>query len=344
MGLSQEAGAQPVVPLAVTMGDPAGIGPDITLQAWAKRQEHQLAPFAVIGAPAVFRARAAMLGLAVQVVEIGAVNDAASVFGNALPVLPVACGNVECGKPSPANAGAVISAIEQAVALCLQGKARAVVTAPIAKSVLKGAGFAHPGHTEFLSHLVAGGGTPPRPVMMLAGPGLRVVPVTIHMPLAQVSQSLTIEAIVETGVILAGDLARFFAIPNPRIAVAGLNPHAGEGGYMGDEEARIVAPAVAALVARGIDARGPVAADSMFAPRARATYDAALCMYHDQALIPIKALAFDEAVNVTLGLPIVRTSPDHGTAFDIAGSGAAREASMVAALQMASAMAASLER
>ncbi|MHA1523216.1 MAG: 4-hydroxythreonine-4-phosphate dehydrogenase PdxA [Alphaproteobacteria bacterium] len=338
-GLAKGAQAGPATALVLTMGDPAGIGPDITLQAWAKRRAHRLAPFAVIGAPQVYRDRAKLLGLSVPVVEIGTCSEAVEMFEQGLPVLSVACGPVECGKPAFANAGAVVEAIEQAVALCRQGAAPAMVTAPIAKSVLQESGFAHPGHTEFLGHLVADGGAPPRAVMMLAAPGLRVVPVTVHMALARVPQSLTIEAIVETGVILATDLAKYFGLAAPRIAVCGLNPHAGEGGYMGDEEARIVGPAIAALVARGIDATGPLAADSAFAPRIRETFDAALCMYHDQALIPIKALAFDEAVNVTLGLPIVRTSPDHGTAFDIAGSGTAREVSLVAALHMARAMA-----
>jgi 4-hydroxythreonine-4-phosphate dehydrogenase len=234
-----------------------------------------------------------------------------------------------------------VAAIRRAVADVLAGSAAAIVTNPVAKNVLYNSGFAEPGHTEFLARLVQeGSGKMLRPVMMLWSPELAVVPVTIHLPLKEIFQRLSTELIVETGRIVARDLAQRFALPRPRLAIAGLNPHAGEAGMLGEEDRAIVAPAVAALIAEGIDARGPLPADSMFHQAARASYDAALCMYHDQALIPIKTLAFDHAVNVTLGLPFVRTSPDHGTAFDIAGTGTADPASLIAALRLAARLAA----
>ncbi|MGB0497650.1 MAG: 4-hydroxythreonine-4-phosphate dehydrogenase PdxA, partial [Rubricella sp.] len=240
------------------------------------------------------------------------------------------------GTPVPAHARHVIDWIEEAVALCLSGAASGLVTAPINKKVLKeGGGFAFPGHTEFLAHLTGA----ERAVMMLAGPDLRVVPVTIHIALADVPGALTAGAIVETATITHDALIRDFGIARPRIAVAGLNPHAGEGGVMGREEIEILAPALDVLRRRGIDLRGPLPADTMFHARARRAYDAAICMYHDQALVPLKTLAFDEGVNVTLGLPIIRTSPDHGTAYDIAGTGRADPASMAEALALAARMA-----
>jgi len=239
------------------------------------------------------------------------------------------------------SAPAALTSIRLAVADVMAGKAAAVVTNPIAKGVLYQAGFDEPGHTEFLAKLVAAaGGKPPRSVMMLWSPELAVVPVTIHVALRQAIQLLTINEIVETGRIVAHDLKQRFGIARPRLAVAGLNPHAGEGNAMGTEDQAVVAPAVARLVAEGIDAHGPLPADTMFHPRARTTYDAALCMYHDQALIPIKTIAFDHAVNVTLGLPFVRTSPDHGTAFDIAGTGRADASSLIASLRLAARLAA----
>ena len=242
----------------------------------------------------------------------------------------------EPGRADPRNAAAVIEAIAKAVGDIRSGRAGAMVTNPINKSALYRAGFRHPGHTEFLGTLSAAWtGEPGRPVMMLAGPELRAVPVTIHIPLHEVAAALSEEAIVETSRIVAADLKRRFGIPAPRLAVAGLNPHAGEGGALGSEEGAVIAPAVAALRAEGIAATGPHSADAMFHPAARAAYDAAICMYHDQALIPAKTLSFAETVNVTLGLAFVRTSPDHGTAFDIAGSGRADPSSLAAALRLA---------
>jgi 4-hydroxythreonine-4-phosphate dehydrogenase len=247
----------------------------------------------------------------------------------------------EPGKPDETSAAAAIASIDRAVADVLSGLAAAVVTNPVAKSVLYKSGFAEPGHTEYLAKLsFEHTGNPAWPVMMLWSPEVAVVPVTIHVPFKEVPQRLTRDLIFETGRVVARDLIDRFGIARPRLAVAGLNPHAGEDGTLGKEDSIIVRPAIERLVADGIDARGPFAADSMFHEAARKTYDAALCMYHDQALIPIKTLAFDHAVNVTLGLPFVRTSPDHGTAFDIAGSGKANPSSLIAALRLAARLAA----
>jgi 4-hydroxythreonine-4-phosphate dehydrogenase len=249
---------------------------------------------------------------------------------------------VQPGRPDPASAPATIESIERAVALTRAGRAAAVVTNPIAKHVLHAAGFSHPGHTEFLAALARGeDGRAPRPVMMLWSEALAVVPVTIHMPLREVPSALTTDLIVQTGRIVARDLRERFGIAAPRLALAGLNPHAGESGSLGSEDRDVVEPAIARLRAEGIDASGPYPADTMFHDRARRGYDVALAMYHDQALIPIKTIAFDDGVNVTLGLPFVRTSPDHGTAFDIAGKGIARPDSLIAALRLASRLAAS---
>jgi 4-hydroxythreonine-4-phosphate dehydrogenase len=317
-----------VLPLALTMGEPAGIGPEITLAAW--RAVRAAGPvFFVIGDPALLPGA--------PVVEIDAPEDAAVAFHSALPVLPLRLAVPAIpGQLDVANAPAVIAAIEQAVAFAKEGRAGGVVTNPIQKSVLTAAGFPHPGHTEFLGEL-AGAGVPP--VMMLACPGLRVVPVTVHVALRRAAAELTTQAIVEQGRIVAAALRRDFGIAAPRLVVAGLNPHAGEDGTMGREDIEIVAPAVAALGAEGIAVRGPLPADTLFTPRARATYDCALCMYHDQALIPVKTLDMDGGVNVTLGLTIVRTSPDHGTALDIAGKGRADPGSLIAALRMGGEMA-----
>ncbi|EKV30176.1 4-hydroxythreonine-4-phosphate dehydrogenase [Caenispirillum salinarum AK4] len=332
----------PAPPLAVTMGEPAGIGGDITLTAYARRSgaasgARRLPPFFVIDSPERLEALAARLGVPVAVREIAAPEEALAVFPDALPVLrqdvPAA---VEPGQPDPANGPAVVAAIERAVTLTTEGRAGGVVTNPINKAVLKQAGFRHPGHTEFLGEL-AGGATP---VMMLACPGLRVVPVTVHLSLREAVDSLRRETIVEIGRLTADGLRRNFAIARPRLAVAALNPHAGEGGVMGREEIDIIAPAVADLRALGIDAFGPAPADTLFHEAARTRYDAALCMTHDHALIPLKTIDFAGGVNVTLGLPFVRTSPDHGTAFDIAGTGAADDTSLCAALRMAGEMAA----
>ena len=327
--------------LALSMGDPAGIGLDITLDAWTRRRELDVPAFLLLGDPDALAARAALLGLDVPV-RTATPDTAEAVFGEALPVLPVACAVAPApGAPDGGNAGAVIEAIRRAVELTLAGKTAAVVTCPIAKSVLYGAGFGFPGHTEYLAALASDHtGEPLTPVMLLAGPELKVAPVTIHIPLSAVPAALTTEAIVETGRILARDLIRRFGVTAPRLAISGLNPHAGENGALGSEDDAVIAPAIATLQAEGIDARGPLPADTMFHPEARATYDAAICMYHDQALIPAKTLAFHDGVNATLGLPFVRTSPDHGTAFSIAGKGIARSDSLIAALKLAAQMAA----
>ncbi len=329
-------------PLALTLGEPAGIGPDVTLSAWQRRAELELPPFYVLADPGFLERLARRLGLAVPVatVEPGA---ATTTFARALPVVPLALAVTAApGRPDESSAPAAIAAITRAVADTVAGRAAAIVTNPVAKSVLYRDGFADPGHTEFLARLAREAtGRAARAVMMLWSPELAVVPVTIHLPLREVPARLTVDLVVETGRIAARDLAGRFGIAAPRLAVAGLNPHAGEDGALGDEDLSVVAPAVARLRAEGIDARGPLPADSMFHAAARAGYDAALCMYHDQALVPIKTLAFDHAVNVTLGLPFVRTSPDHGTAFDIAGSGRADPSSLIAALRLAARLAAS---
>ncbi|WP_159952218.1 4-hydroxythreonine-4-phosphate dehydrogenase PdxA [Rhizobium sp. 18065] len=324
------------LPLALSQGDPAGIGPDITLQAWLRRDVLDLPPFIYIGDADVLRIRARQLELDVRVQEAD-VADTAAMFGSALPVFNIPTGTeILAGSPHVANAKGTISAIETAVQFCLDGKARGVVTNPIAKSVLYEAGFGFPGHTEFLADLAARHlGHPVTPVMMLAGPKLRAVPVTIHIPIRDVPDALTPSLIVETCRIIAHDMKQRFGIATPRLAVAGLNPHAGEGGAIGHEDDDIIHPAIRTLRDEGIDAFGPLPADTMFHDEARQRYDVAVCMYHDQALIPAKALGFDDSVNVTLGLPFVRTSPDHGTAFGLAGTGLAREHSLVAAIRMA---------
>lgn len=328
-------------PLALTLGDPAGIGPDLTLAVWLRRVEFDLPPFYVIGDVDFLAKRARALKLDVPLVAVTPATAAAA-FGRALPVVPLGLTiTAEPGKPDSSSAPAAIESIRRAVTDVLLGQAAAVVTNPIAKNVLYRSGFAEPGHTEFLARLAAEAtGQKLRPVMMLWSPELAVVPVTIHLPLREVVEALTADLIVETGRIVARDLTARFGVARPRIAVAGLNPHAGEDGSLGIEDRDIVAPAVARLKAEGIDAVGPLPADTMFHERARAMYDVAMCMYHDQALIPIKTLAFDHGVNVTLGLPFVRTSPDHGTAFDIAGTGKADPSSLVAALALAARLAA----
>ncbi|KZD01544.1 4-hydroxythreonine-4-phosphate dehydrogenase PdxA [Oceanibaculum pacificum] len=326
-----------LLPLALTMGEPAGIGAEIALKVWAARTA-ALPCFFLIDDPQRLEALAERLGLAVPVVAIERPAEAAAIFPIALPVLPqTLAAPVISGKPDPANAPAVIQAIDRAVALVQAGEAAAVVTNPIQKQTLYEAGFRHPGHTEYLAELAGPGA---QAVMMLACRALKVVPVTIHVPLATVPGLLTAESIASVGRITAAALRRDFGVAQPRLAIAGLNPHAGEQGAIGREDVEIVAPAVEKLCAEGIDARGPLSADTLFHAEARATYDAALCMYHDQALIPIKTLDFHGGVNVTLGLPFVRTSPDHGTALAIAGTGAANESSLREAIILAGEMAA----
>jgi 4-hydroxythreonine-4-phosphate dehydrogenase len=328
-------------PLALTMGEPAGIGGEITLKAWLRRDEG-IPPFYAIDDPARLAALAHRLGWSVPVRTLDDVADAPAMFAAALPVVPVGgTPRAAPGRPHPEDAALVIGSIDAAVRDVRDGRAAALVTNPINKDALYRAGFRHPGHTEYLAELA---GTGDSAVMMLAGPHLRVVPVTIHLALRRAVETLSAPAIVYAGRITHAALIRDFGVARPIIAVAGLNPHAGEAGALGREDIDIVAPAIAELRAAGIDARGPFAADTMFHAEARRGYDAALCMYHDQALIPIKTLDFDGAVNVTLGLPFVRTSPDHGTAFAIAGSGSARPDSLIAALRLAAAMAARRHR
>jgi 4-hydroxythreonine-4-phosphate dehydrogenase len=328
-------------PLAVTLGEPAGIGPDIALAAWRRRAELDLPAFYLLAEPRFLAHRAQRLALDLPIRLINEPRSANAAFADALPVLDIGLAVTAApGEPDESSAGAAIESIRRAVSHVVHGHAAALVTNPVAKAVLYRSGFPEPGHTEFLAALAEElTGTTYRPVMMLWSPELAVVPVTIHLPLREVPERLTIELLVETGRVVARDLTSRFGIARPRLAIAGLNPHAGEEGAMGDEDIGIVAPAIARLVSEGIAARGPLPADTLFHAAARANYDAALCMYHDQALIPIKTLAFDHAVNVTLGLPFVRTSPDHGTAFDIAGTGRADPSSFIAALRLAARLA-----
>jgi len=328
-------------PLALTLGEPAGIGPDIAIAVWRRRAELALPPFYFVAEPSYLASRAERLGVALPVRAV-APHEAAAAFATALPVVPLDLTiSAAPGRPDQTSAPAAIAAIRRAVADVLAGEASAVVTNPVAKNVLYRSGFAEPGHTEFLARLAGEAtGTMMHPVMMLWSPELAVVPVTIHLPLAEVPGRLDRELIVTTGRIVDRDLRERFGIARPRLAVAGLNPHAGEDGALGPEDLAVVKPAVDRLRQDGIDARGPLPADTMFHAAARASYDAALAMYHDQALIPIKTLAFDHAVNVTLGLPFVRTSPDHGTAFDIAGTGKADPSSLIAAIRLAARLAA----
>ncbi|BCJ90853.1 4-hydroxythreonine-4-phosphate dehydrogenase 2 [Terrihabitans soli] len=323
-------------PLALTMGEPAGIGPELALLAWMRRTAFDLPPFFVLADPDHLAHLAKNLDYAVPIV-VTEPERAAEMFPLALPVAPLDMAVVaEPGTPNAADAPAVIESIRRGVSLVQTGRASALVTNPISKAPLMRAGFPHPGHTEFLGALAQEhAGEKFRPVMMLWAPELAVVPVTVHIPLHEVPARLTRDLIVETARITAHDLKTRFGIPHPRLALAGLNPHAGEDGALGTEDAKIIAPAIADLRAEGIMASGPYPADTLFHPAARKTYDAALAMYHDQALIPIKTIAFDRAVNVTLGLPFVRTSPDHGTAFDIAGKGEADASSLIAAIKLA---------
>jgi 4-hydroxythreonine-4-phosphate dehydrogenase len=324
------------LPLALTLGEPAGIGADITLAAWRRRTELALPAFYLLADPAFLAARAERLGLEIPIAVIEPAAATAT-FRTALPVVDIGVAvTAQPGRPDASSAPAALAAINRAVADVGAGIAAAVVTNPVAKAVLYRSGFAEPGHTEYLAKLAQGAAAEPlHPVMMLWSPELAVVPVTIHLPLREVVTRLSADLIVRTGRIVAHDLTTRFGIARPRLVVAGLNPHAGEDGALGHEDRDVVGPAVERLRAEGIDARGPLPADTLFHAAARAGYDVALAMYHDQALIPIKTLAFDHAVNVTLGLPFVRTSPDHGTAFDIAGSGRADPSSLVAALVLA---------
>ena len=327
------------LPLAVSLGDPAGVGPELIAAAWMLRHGGQdgdaLPPFFAVGGTDLLVAAAATRGLHLPVTRISSPAQASAAFVHALPVLELERGTepYQPGEPSREGARLALASLTEATRLATTGAAGGLVTGPIAKSRLAEVGFTHPGQTEFVAQ--ACGIAPQNAVMMLAGPSLRTVPITVHIALAQVPAALTSALIVARARITAAALTRDFGIASPRLAIAALNPHAGEDGRMGDEEARIIAPAIARLRAMGIDASGPHPADALFAPRARATYDVALCMYHDQALIPLKTLDFDSGVNITLGLSVVRTSPDHGTAFAIAGKGVAAPGAMLAAIRMA---------
>jgi 4-hydroxythreonine-4-phosphate dehydrogenase len=331
-------------PLALTLGEPAGIGPDITLAAWRRRAELALPAFYLLADPTFIAERAERLGLDIPIAVVEP-SAAAVAFRTALPVVDIGVKITAApGHPDDTSAPAALAAIDRGVADVSGGIAAAVVTNPVAKNVLYRSGFAEPGHTEYLAKLAQGSsGKRMHPVMMLWSPELAVVPVTIHLPLREVVARLSTDLIVQTGRIVARDLIARFGIARPRLVVAGLNPHAGEDGALGKEDLDVVQPAVERLRADGIDARGPLPADTLFHAAARSSYDVALAMYHDQALIPIKTLAFDHAVNVTLGLPFIRTSPDHGTAFDIAGSGRADPSSLIAAIALAARLSAQSE-
>jgi 4-hydroxythreonine-4-phosphate dehydrogenase len=330
---------KPPPPLALTMGDPAGIGPELTLRAWLRRGDVKV-PFFVVADPEALRELARRLALNAPIIVTDPAG-AIETFASALPVVPLSVSAAPTpGEPDSAFARATIESIDRAVGYVHSGEASAIVTNPIAKHVLYEAGFGFPGHTEYLGELASRWGARAQPVMMLWSTALCVVPVTIHIPLADAPKALTQDLIVSTARIVAADLKDRFGIARPRLAVAGLNPHAGENGAMGREEIETIAPAIAQLRAEGLDVTGPHPADTMFHAAARARYDVALTMYHDQGLIPIKTLAFDTGVNVTLGLPFVRTSPDHGTAFDIAGKGLANPVSLIEAIRLAARLAA----
>ncbi|MCD2325354.1 4-hydroxythreonine-4-phosphate dehydrogenase PdxA [Sphingomonas sp. IC-56] len=323
------SGRTPIRPLAISMGDPAGIGPEIIAKSWKARELHSLAPFFVIGNPHAITA--VWDG---PLAKIGSPDEAAAAFETALPILPVGeVGDVVPGRPNGDSARVALQALEIGVGLARSSAAGALVTGPVSKAQLYDVGFTHPGQTEFVAERC--GISADHAVMMLAGPTLRVVPMTVHVALAQVPALVSQDLILSKARVTARGLLRNFGIERPRLAFAGLNPHAGESGAIGREEVDILAPAIAQLREEGIDAVGPFSADTMFHARARAGYDAALCLYHDQALIPIKTLHFDDGVNITLGLPIVRTSPDHGTAFNIAGTDQADPGAMIAAIRMA---------
>jgi 4-hydroxythreonine-4-phosphate dehydrogenase len=323
-----------MLPIALTMGDPAGIGGEITLRAWLT---HPGMNFVALDDPERLADVAKALGLDVPIRIVDHASDAVAVFQQALPVLPVRLAEPAVpGHPNPANAASVVTSIERATALCLAGEACAVVTNPINKAALYQAGFHYPGHTEFLAALTGAVG---QQIMMLVSPHLRVVPVTVHASLRASIAMLTTRMIVDAARTTATALRRDFGLAQPRLAIAGLNPHAGEQGALGNEETTLIQPAIDALRAEGINVAGPWPPDTMFTPTARQRYDVAICMYHDQALIPLKTLDMDHGVNVTLGLPIVRTSPDHGTAYDIAGNGVADPSSLIAALTLAAELA-----
>ncbi len=325
-------------PIAVTMGDPAGVGPEVTARAWAARREHDLPPFVAIGDIAAVGA--VWDG---PVARVGELEDVGRIFAGALPVLHLEdSGPLTPGSPTAAGATCALHSLETGIGLTRNQASAALVTGSVSKHALHSIGYTHPGQTEFIAERC--GVTATNAVMMLAGPSLRVVPLTVHIPLSEVSERLTSELIVAKARIVARGLRRDFGIDTPRIALAGVNPHAGENGQLGGEEVRVMAPAIAQLASEGLIVDGPLAADALFAPGIRDRYDALLCAYHDQALAPFKALHFHDGVNLTLGLPIIRTSPDHGTAFNIAGTGQADPGPTIAAIRMAARMAAARER
>ena len=322
------------LPLAVSLGDPAGVGPELIALAWSKRAELKLPPFLVVGGAHVLQAAAQSRGITLPVALIDNPDHAFSAFPDALPVLAeVGDGVFTPGEPSQEGARLALHSLELAASLALSGAASGLVTAPVSKSQLASVGFAFPGQTEFVAY--ASGVEAQDAVMMLASPNLRAVPLTVHCAISEVSSLLSQELILRRCRVIGKAMSRDFGLANPKLAIAGLNPHAGEKGNMGQEEDEIIAPAIAQLQAEGIAATGPHPADTMFAPHKRGTYDVAVAMYHDQALVPLKTLDFDIGVNMTLGLPIIRTSPDHGTAFDIAGKGIAKPDSLVEAMRMA---------
>ena len=326
-------------PLALTFGDPAGIGPDVALLAFDARHREQIPPFVLLGDKPTLDARATQLGLQVRIETVTRPAEAVGLFADALPLLQIPVSvPVQPGRPDPSNMGAVTASIEAAVEMVQSGEARAVVTNPISKANLYQAGFEFPGHTEYLAALATEDGQAPHPVMMLASDILKVVPTTIHIPLKDVPDALTDDLLAKTIAITERDMRRRFGLARPRIAVSGLNPHAGEEGTLGREETDMIAKAIVAAREAGLDVSGPYPADTLFHAGARAQYDVAICMYHDQALVPFKTLSFEDGVNVTLGLPFVRTSPDHGTAFDLAGTGKANPRSLIEALRLADAM------
>jgi 4-hydroxythreonine-4-phosphate dehydrogenase len=329
----------PALPLALTMGEPAGIAPEITAAAWRVLAATGPA-FVLVGDAALIRDRARALGHDIAVAEIATIAEAATAFRHALPVLPcpLATSAPPPGHPDPGHAAAVIRSIDEAVKLALAGAVAGIVTNPIQKETLYAAGFRHEGHTDYLADLAARAGHPAEPVMMLSVGALRSVPVTVHIPLKDVPARLSQAAIERQARVLAAALKQRFGIARPRLAVTGLNPHAGEGGQIGEEEVTIIRPAIRALAESGLDVAGPFPADTAFQADTRDRFDAIVCMYHDQALIPIKTLGFHEGVNTTLGLPFIRTSPDHGTALALAGTGRANPQSLIAALRLAEQM------
>lgn len=325
----QGAADRILAPLAVALGDPAGVGPEVIAKAWSTRSVHQLQPFFAIGDRRSIEA--VWDGPVATIAHPGA---ALAVFPDALPLLQVDDpGEITPGRPNLAGARCALDSLELAVGLARTGAASALVTGPVAKAQLYAIGFQHPGQTEFVAERC--GVAADNVAMMMVGPDLRTVPVTIHRPLAEVPGAISVDLILSRVRVVVRGLQRDFAIPHPRVAVAGLNPHAGEGGAIGEEELTTILPAIEALRADGIDVTGPHAPDTLFHERMRPSYDVAICMYHDQALIPIKTLYFDEGVNMTMGIPVVRTAPDHGTAFDIAGTGVASPRAMIAAIRLA---------